>query len=232
MSAWQHGWTLALVALLAGPALAAGPATPQRQDLHGSWRLNEDLTARMREGERQQEGRAGGFRMGGGRRGGGMGGPRGPGDPAGIPDGDFGDPGRERPGDGARPNFAGLNELTIEQANDKVTITAGGGRQRVLWTDNRKVRDEQAPGGPQELRAKWDQNGSLVVEVTPDKGPRRTETWIVSNDRKLLYLTVEMEGAGRPGFKVRRAYDAVVPGEHQEPKKPETPATPPEVPLR
>jgi hypothetical protein len=208
------------VALLAGPALAAGPAQPSRQDLHGNWRLNEDLTARMREGERQQDGRPeGGIRVGGGRRGGGgMGGPRGPG---GLPGGDdFGDPGRERPDDGSRPSFAGLNELTIEQADDKVTFTNAGGRQRVLWTDNRKIRDEQAPGGPQELRAKWDQNGSLIVEVTPDKGPRRTETWIVSNDRKLLYLTVELEGAGRPGAKIRRAYDAATAGEAKPPAPP------------
>jgi len=200
--------------LLAGPALAAS----QRQDLHGTWRLNEDLTARMKESQ-GQEARPERRRMDGGT------GRRGPGDPgAGLPGGlpgggDFEEPPEKLQRESAPP-LAAINEVTIEQAADKVTITDGHGHKRVLWTDNRKARDEQAPGGPAQVRAKWDDDGSLVVEVTPAKGPRRTENWLVSNDRKLLYLTVEMEG-GRPGSRIRRAFSAATPGEPA--KKPETP---------
>ncbi|MFL6196425.1 MAG: hypothetical protein ACJ75H_19750 [Thermoanaerobaculia bacterium] len=190
-----------LLPVAAAPAnAAAAPAKPQ--DLHGSWRLNEDVTARMR--ENQGEARPGG-RMGppGGMRpqGGGIGGRgRGPGGPGGM-----------------IPPF---NEITIEQTAETVTFTDGADHKRVLWTDNRKVRETEGPGGPAEVRARWDQNGSLVVQVTPDQGPKHTETWLVSNDRKLLYLTVEMESEGRPGFKVRRAYDAIPAGEAKKKTEP------------
>ena len=57
------------------PADTASPAHPQPQ---GTWTLNEDLTARMRETDQQhgdKRGAGGGFghRGGGGRRGGGSG---------------------------------------------------------------------------------------------------------------------------------------------------------------
>ena len=191
---------VAFSALLAAPATAASKAAPP-QDLHGTWRLNEDLTARMRESERQQEGRPDlGIRAGNPRRGG----------PGGLPGGGF-----ETPPEGGRrgpePSIEALAEITIAQTATEVTFTDATGRKRVLPTDNRKVRDGNLPGGPGTMRAKWDDTGSLVVEVSPDKGPRRTETWVVSNDRKLLYLTVEMQGGQRLGFKVRRAYDAATP---------------------
>ena len=86
--------TLVTAAALTRPALAAGSAVVQRQDLHGTWRLNEDITARMKESERQED-RPEGRRMeggGGGRRGG----PGGPGGPGGLPGGggDFEEPER------------------------------------------------------------------------------------------------------------------------------------------
>lgn len=191
-----------LATLLAASALAAAPPS-KPQDLHGTWRLNEDLTARMRESERQQEGarpRFGGM-AGGGRRGG----------PGGTPGGGFEDPPRSG-WRGPEPSVEALAEITIEQSADRVTFTDSAGHRRSFATDNRKVRDEQLPGGPATVRAKWDDAGSLVIEMDPDKGPKRTETWVVSNDRKLLYLTVEMQGGPRPGFKIRRAYDAAAPG--------------------
>jgi len=210
---------LALVAfstLLAGPALASSRAS-QRQDLHGTWRLNEDLTARMKESQ-GQESRPQSRRVDGGM------GRRGPGDPgAGLPGGmpgggDFEEPPERSQREGTAPPLATLTEVTIEQTADKVTITDGYGHKRELWTDNRKARDEQAPGGPAQVRARWDDDGSLVVEVTPAEGPRRTETWLVSNDRKLLYLTVELAD-GRLGGRIRRAYSAATAGEPK--KKPE-----------
>lgn len=189
--------SLLLVLLAASPAF---PGDEKRPDLQGTWKLNEDLTARMRETDR--EGSPG--RM----RGGAPGDLRRPGGGRGIP-GDGPRSGRRRP-EGAAPSLAALDELTIVQTATDVTITDREGRQRVLPTNGKKVRLEDAPGGPLELRAAWDKNGSLVVKVDPDDGPRRTETYLVSNDRKLLYLTVTMDPGGPlPEIRIRRAYDAV-----------------------
>jgi len=216
--------TLAIAALLASPLapLAAAAAGAPHQDLHGTWRLNDDLTARMMENERQSNPSARGGPTTVTRRGKG---PEGPGGPGHF--GGFEDDGIERP-DHPAPSFSGLNEVKIEQSADKVVLTDSAGRQRTYWTDNRKSTDPESPHGPAEVRAKWDDVGSLVVTITP-KGnePRRTETWLVSNDRKLLYLTVEMEGNRRAGSKIQRAYNAVAEG---EPKKPEAAAAPPPPP--
>jgi hypothetical protein len=76
--------------------------------------------------------------------------------------------------------------------------------------DGSKVRDTAAPGGPAQVRASLDKDGALVVEVKPDKGVRRSESFEVSDDGKHLYLTVGFSG----GFmardtKIIRAYDVV-----------------------
>ena len=62
-------------------------------------------------------------------------------------------------------------------------------------------------GGPVELRASWDKDGILTVETRPDKGPKRTESYLVSNDGKHLYVTLVVERNGHE-MKIRRAYDS------------------------
>lgn len=208
-------WAIGLVALTAAAVLLSASASdrpePQRPNLQGTWKLNEDLTARMRQDDRSQ-GDAGGAHGGMGRRGGGGGMGRGGGRrggggfPGGSPSGEPGETGnRERQGE-APPSFAALDELTITQQGSQVTIADKAGNTRVLKTDSSKIRDEKAPGGPVELRASWDRDGILTVEVKPDKGPKRTESYIVSNDGKHLYVTLTLDRNGRE-VKVRRAYD-------------------------
>jgi hypothetical protein len=213
-------WALGLLAVAAAlPLLAAGSATPQRPGIQGTWKLNEDMTARMRENDRQQGGfrgglgggmgRPGGFPSGGFPRGGGREG----GSPGGPPGGGERGEGGDRRASGPRAAMAALAELTIAQKDGEVTITDKDGHARVLKTDRSKIRDEKAPGGPVELRANWEKDGSLTVQVTPDEGPQRTESYVVSDDGKHLYLTVTMEGFdGRPAFKIRRAYDPATAG--------------------
>jgi hypothetical protein len=210
---------------------AAESGSPQHPNLQGTWTLNEDLTARMRENDQQQHGsrggssesggmgRHGGGRGGGGRRGGGGGGGGFPGgSPGGSPGGGTQATGEDHPAEGQRPSLAALNTLTITQKDGEVTITDQEGRARVLRTDGSKVRDDKAPGGPAEIQASWDKDGSLVVQVRPEKGPKRTEAYIVSNDGKHLYLVLTLEGDGRrPQFKVRRAYDPAAPAEKPAP---------------
>lgn len=202
MTPGRLGWTWPLLAfsLLCAAPLLGRDSTPQQPDLRGTWQLDEDLTARMRESSRPSpEGRMGpppgGGRRGGGRpEGGGMRGPRG------------GTRQMEPP-----PSLESLDELTIDQTGEAVTVTDGSGRQRVLRTDGKKVRDERLPGGPAEVRARWEKDGTLVVRINPDEGPARTETYVVSNDGKRLFLTLTLEGGGRMGeMKIRRAYGRAV----------------------
>jgi hypothetical protein len=221
-------WTLGLLALTMAaifPASAAGPDPAPSSHLQGTWRLNEDLTARIAQNHPEKpplqvggmEGMGGlggrpdegGFPVGqpGGPRGG-LGGP-----PQGSPN----LPPRDLPKDGSGkdPEAQGtvptaLNTLTIAQGNGEVTITDQQGHARVLRTDGSKVRDDKAPGGPAEIQAKWDKDGSLVVRVKPARGRRRTESYIVSNDGKHLYVVLTMEWDGRqPETTIRRAYDPV-----------------------
>jgi hypothetical protein len=224
-------WTLGLLALALAtlrPATAADQGSTQHPSLQGTWTLNEDLTARMRENDQQQQrgsgggasggmgrhggGGGGGGGRGGGRRGGGGGFPGGGSSGGGTEA--SGGTGENRPAEGQRPSFAALNTLTITQQGSQVTITDQEGRARTLRADGGKVRDEHAPGGPAEIQASLDPDGALTVQVKPDKGPKRTESYIVSNDGKHLYLVLTMEGSGsRPEFKVRRAYDPAAPEE-------------------
>jgi hypothetical protein len=227
-------WTIGLLVVSSAAALLSAFASdrtePPHPRLQGTWKLNEDLTARMREDDRPRGGPGGfggmgrrggggggGWGRGGGRRGGGF--PGGPPPEGGT--GGMGGQGEEggRSG-GPRAALAALDELTITQEGDQVTITDKEGRTRVLKTDGSKVRDDKAPGGPAELRASWDRNGTLTVEVKPDKGPKRTESYIVSNDGEHLYLTLTLEGDGRrPEMKIRRAYD---PASEEKPGAPES----------
>lgn len=202
---------LAVLVLAQGvlPALAA-----ERPNLQGKWKLNEDLTARMRENDRPQGGPRGGF---GPPSGGGPGGqpggrgPRGGGSPDGPPPkrpGGPGGPGEGRRPGGPPPHLKALEELTIAQKDGEVTITDPEGRIRVLKTDGSKVLEERGPGGPAEVRASWEKDGTLIVKIKPEEGPKRTESFIVSNDGKHLYLTHVLEGDGqRPERKIRWAYD-------------------------
>lgn len=106
---------------------------------------------------------------------------------------------------GPPPSLRHLDEMTIAQTAETLTITDKAGHQRDLRPNGRKVRDEGAPQGPETLKAYWSKQGNLIVEVTPEKGPRRTETYQISNDRKHLFLTISVEGPEE--VRVRRVYD-------------------------
>ena len=214
-------WIFGLLALagLATLLRAAEKAAPKHPTLTGTWTLNEDLTARMRENDQQSAPRGGGFGGGMGRRGGG-GGRRGGGRyPGGSPGGGTEAPGGESRGqeEGQRPSFAALDTLTITEKGNQVTVTDKEGHARVFHADGSKVRDDKAFGGPAEVQASWDEDGGgLTVQVKPDKGPKRTESYIVSDDGKHLYIVLTMEGE-RGSRRIRRAYDPAAPEEKPAP---------------
>ena len=198
-------WAVGLVALTAVAVLVSAAASdptpaPQHPNLQGTWNLNEDLTARLRQDDAAQGGAPGSHGGGMGRHGGGGGGRRrGGASPEATPGGDSA---QQTP----PPSFAALDVLTITQQGDQVTVADKDGNTRVLKADNHKVRDEKAPGGPVELKAGWDKDGILTVEIKPDKGAKRTESYLVSNDGKHLYVTLVVERNGHD-MKIRRAYD-------------------------
>ena len=223
-------WALGLVALTGMAALlrAAEKTEARHPSLAGTWTLNEDLTARMRENDQQSAPKGNGGGGGFGRRGGGGGGGRrgggrypGGGSSGGGTEGSGGEP--RDSGEGQRPSFAALDTLTITQADNQVTVADKEGHTRVFRAGGGKVRDDKAFGGPAEVQAIWDQeSGGLTVRVKPDKGPKRTESYIVSDDGKHLYLVLTVEGE-RGARKIRRAYDPATPEE-------KAPAAPPAEP--
>src|SRR3982750_2303021 len=222
MKAQGHklAWIFGLLALagLATLLPAADQPVPQHPSLAGTWTLNEDITARLREDDQKSAPRANGYGGGRGRQGGG--GPRGGGGfPGGGPEAGFGIPDEERREPGERPNFAALDTLTITQSGNQVTITAPKGPARVFRADGSKVHDDKAFGGPAGVQASWDKEGDLVVQVRPDKGPNRTESYFVSNDGKHLYIILTLEGE-RGTHKIRRAYDPAAPEEKPAPAPP------------
>jgi hypothetical protein len=200
----RPGWLLGSIglwgALLLQPVLPGRCAEPGRPNLQGAWELNLDLTSRLSKDQQAAAGDAGGGT--GGHRNPGLGGLG----PTAHQDQGVGDwsPARDRmEAEARREVVASLDSLTIVQQTGQITITDQNGHARVLKTDGSKVRD-QGPAGPAQLRASWDRDGSLVVEVKPDKGTRRTESYVVSNDGKHLYLMVAI-----PGHldRIVRAYD-------------------------
>ena len=195
-------------AVLLSAALPARGAEPERPNLQGTWKLNPDLTARL---SKDQPAPGGDPRAAGGpgerpRSGLGNMGPIGGGSDHSAPGITDWSPARERhDAEARREVVATLDSVTIVQQAGQITITDQTGHARVLRTDGSKIRD-QSPAGPAQLRAHWDRDGSLIVEVKPDKGTRRTESYVVSNDGKHLYLTVTI--AGQPDD-ILRAYDPV-----------------------
>lgn len=211
------GALLAAVAMLAPgllPPLAGKQAAAAKPTLAGTWKLDEDLTARLREEDRRARGGGPGFgdipQVGGGGNpgaGGFPGGPRGGGGGGWGRGRRSGEGGGGPEGQGARESFAALDELTIAQDEKEVRITDAAGKLRTLTTDGRKHRDETAPRGPAEVKASWEKDGTLVVEVRPDEGPRRTESYLVSNDGQHLYVVLDLEARSqRPQLRIRRAY--------------------------
>lgn len=190
----------ALALLLAQPGWCA---EARRPNLQGTWKLNPDLTARLAKGQQEREQAEGGAGGASGRHPSSVPGVGGPQDDIGL----GANPAATAKGRDQVQVQAGLLQsldvLTITQQAGQVTITDGNGHSRSLKTDGSKVRDAAAPDGPAQLRASWEKDDGLLIDVKPDKGPRYTESFIVSNDGKHLYLTLTTDRNSQ----VLRAYD-------------------------
>jgi len=108
----------------------------------------------------------------------------------------------------------GAKSLQIEAEGPQLTFIYGGDNRLLLFTDGRKVRKEQE--GAEEIvqRTRW-RDEHLEIE-TSSGGARITELWVLTNDRKRIFATVEMEMRRGRKMSFRRVWDRVEEGEQRE----------------
>jgi hypothetical protein len=210
----RRGLALACATLflcLGAAAPKSAPKTAQKpEDLAGSWKLNEELSEEPRAGLRRGDGRgpgSGGRPPGGGPRGGGGGGRSGP--PSGGPRG--GGEGFRRPPmprDQIVAMAGGSKSLLIAAQGPQLTLTYGGDHQHLLFIDGRKIRKEQAEREEIVQRTRWREE-HLEIETTAGNA-KVTELWVLTNDRKRIFATVEIDPPGRmPKLSFKRVWDRV-----------------------
>lgn len=202
---------LALACFTLFLCLGATPKpTQQLADLTGSWQLNEELSQDLRAGRPGEgRGRMGGSRPpGGGPRGGGGGGGR-----SGPPPGGGSGSGEEFRRPPIPPNqivamAGGSTSLHIQAEGPQLTFTYGGDNRLLLFTDGRKIRKEQEGGEEIVQRTRW-RDEHLEIETSAG-GAKITELWVLTNDRKRIFATVEVDIPGpMPKRSFRRVWDRV-----------------------
>ena len=243
-AAFAFALCLAPAAARAGDAPDSGAHASGRPDLSGVWVLDQDLTRKSLESSRRSQGGPGGRGGGGMGRGGGHGGGWGGGgrggdwggrggggdgdEPRGDPDGDFGgSPGggggdRGDRGEAMRAREQALQRIEIRQSDTALTVKLGDGSEQSFVTDG-KAHDVDTPRGKAQVKAKWSQDGRLEVKTQADRR-KHTESYLVTDDHKLLTVTVEMDGP-RGAMTFRRYYRPEPPP--QSGPAPPPPAQPP-----
>lgn len=193
---------VALGLIVLGACLGAAPvpgksdAERQPADLAGNWQLNEDLSQDPRAG-RPPEGR------GRGRRGGGP-------PPGGAPRRrGFGGQEPAAPPDLITAMAGGAKSLSIASEGIELRLVYGEDRRRILYIDGRKIRQEDEEGKEIVRQARW-REGHLEI-ITRSERAKITEVWTLTNDRKRIFATVEVDLSGpMPSRSFRRVWDRVV----------------------
>ena len=219
--------TVRFAALVAGALVAAAPAVAlDMPNLSGKWYLNKEASDSP-DAMRSSEGSGSGSGYhGGGGSGGGMGMGHG-----GHGGGGGRHGGRSAPSDGGAVSEDGspMNDayafqrtqiLDIRHEEPKLSVTDAAGRERVFYTDGRKVEEEHSYGGTTKVTARW-KDGRVEITSAPEKGPRVTETYAVTADRSQLTVTTTFQG-GRRDMTIRRVYQTTPP----EPAAPQAPKPP------
>lgn len=93
-------------------------------------------------------------------------------------------------------------ELTITQTEGEIAVMPKDGPLEILHPDGKKHKNDT---GSSEVKTSWDKS-RLVVETKRERGPKVTETFSLSPDRKQLLVQVRFEG--RADVTVKRVYDA------------------------
>lgn len=190
---------------------------PQKPNVAGSWKLNRDESDDARKKMQETRGSSGGSSGsgggsgpygGGGRMGGGYPGGRGPyGGHGGSSQRGSSDEDRQR----MQELFTPAESLIIVQQKDKdveVRVTDDQNRQRVFYTDGRKVQKSKDPKY-QEISAKW-QDNRLVSEEKSPRGNKIEHSFEVAPVGEKLYVKWHLAGdrSGSPVY-IRYVYDLV-----------------------
>jgi hypothetical protein len=102
----------------------------------------------------------------------------------------------------------GSDSLHIAAEGPQLTLTYGGDKRRLLFTDGRKIRTEPAEGDEIIQRTRW-RDEHLEIETTAGKA-KISELWVLTNDGQRIFATVEMEMPGpMPKMSFRRVWDRV-----------------------
>ena len=205
----------------AAPAIAKpkAPDVPQKRDLSGSWKLNEDQSddpsQKLKQAQQAGAGNRGGGN-GGGSRGGVWGGGGGigggyPGGGGGVYGGRRGmggggesDADRQKIQDAVNP----ANALTFKQKDAEIDMTDDQSRKRVFYTDGRKIeRAKDKTDDYRELTAHWD-GMKLVAE---EKGPhgKITRLYEVPAGGQQLRVSVHFDDARGNPVSIHYVYDIV-----------------------
>jgi hypothetical protein len=115
--------------------------------------------------------------------------------------------------------------LEIRHEEPRLSIIDASGRERILYTDGRKVEEERSSGGTTKVTARW-KDGRVEVTSSPGKGPRVTETYAVTADHSQLTVTTTFQG-GRRDVTIRRVYQATPPAAPNPGPAPPADRTPP-----
>ena len=214
---------LLAAAFAGGRALAADETLvrPAPAGLSGAWTLDlvlsDDPAEKMREATESHHG-GGGSGGGGGRGGFGGGGGRGGfgGGGRGGRGGGGGDAGG-RSGSGSvgsgessgTPNemLWDVHRLVVTDGLDKdpkFVVEMGDGSKRTLFTDGRKVEEEQATGTTT-IQAKR-KSGKVVVDTEYPNGREVVETWEILAKPRVLVVTTKISGK-RGNFAFKRIWD-------------------------
>jgi hypothetical protein len=218
-----------------GRAMAAdeGLVRAAPPGLSGAWTLDlalsDDPAEKMREAtEGHRSGGGGGGRGGGGRGGfggggrGGFGGGRGGGSSDSSGGSGSGSPGEWS----GTPNelLWDVHRLVVTdglEKDPKFVVEMGDGSKRTLYTDGRKVEEEQATGTTT-IHAKR-RSGRVVVDTEYPNGREVVETWELLANPRLLVVTTKISGK-RGNFAFKRVWDPEA-GSAPAPVAPPAPAT-------
>ncbi|HTO74727.1 MAG TPA: hypothetical protein VMQ61_01515 [Thermoanaerobaculia bacterium] len=107
----------------------------------------------------------------------------------------------------------GREMLVIKHADPQLTITDASGRERVLYTDGRKLEEERSYGGTTKVQTVW-KDGHVEVTSQSEKGPKIIQSYAVSADGSQLNVTTQIDG--RRKVTIHTVYDAV----HEPPPTP------------
>lgn len=175
---------------------------PDKPNLAGAWKLNQDESDDPRRKTQQSSGNSGGGGMGGQHGGWGLGGPGG----VGVYHGGGGH--NQQAQDQAGSMMDEFSQLTIEQTDATVRVKDSGNQlvaQYPMSSDNSNDKDKDAKNNS----SQW-QSGQLVVVTQGKHGGKITRRYTLSADGDQLFVTtrIDKNGSDTPVM-FRFVYDPV-----------------------